>query len=130
MGHLTVAGAATWMLLVVMLADHAALSLDALIRVVYRLLISRRHLLEWSVTSATASRSKDHKAWRTFLDMRPGLAVALLMLVEAFLGRAIQNITLAALWCIAPGVVYAMHLESQNTGSRNPEHHGQINSAT
>jgi len=60
---------------VAFLADSAAVMLDAIVRTVWRLAVSRRHLLEW-VTAEQARRAGAPTLASAFARMAPGVAAA------------------------------------------------------
>ncbi|AFL54802.1 cyclic beta-1,2-glucan synthetase [Sinorhizobium fredii] len=79
--------AGRWLLAVVFLANDAIVALDAVARTFWRLIVSRRHLLEWTsaaqLANAVNSRSPRAAAWRymwpaSALSAAAASAVALL----------------------------------------------------
>jgi cyclic beta-1,2-glucan synthetase len=60
----------------VLLADTAATMIDAVVRTTWRLLVSRRHLLEWMTAAQIGSSARPGLA-EQYLSMLPGLALGL-----------------------------------------------------
>jgi cyclic beta-1,2-glucan synthetase len=101
---------------VALLLDQALLSLDGIVRTAYRLLVSRRNLLEWTTMSQAARRQRGGgpRASRR-LTNSAWLAVLLLAAV-ALVARA--NLPYAApllvLWALAPvGVGWLGRIEAE-----------------
>src|SRR6266446_6779789 len=99
---------AQFALVVVFLAHQAWLMIDAIVRTVYRGLLSRRHLLEW-VTAARAEKSSRHDL-RAFLQlMSPAQAITLAALVMITLTRP-QALPIAlpflVAWAVSPLIAF------------------------
>ena len=91
------------------LADRAWRMGDAIVRTLWRLLVSRRHLLEWT-TAAQAARRPRLDPKDSYRDMAGGLALAVLLLLGApwlAAGGAALAITLALMWMAAPAAAWA-----------------------
>ncbi len=111
-GHLRALGgdfrlAATLSLLnVTFLADQAWLMGDAIARTLWRLFVSRRHLLEWTPAAQTAAAKRlDLQGFA--VRMSGGLALAAIALLLALLlGHGSWSIatTFVTLWLISPAV--------------------------
>ena len=104
-----------------LLADTAANMLDAVIRTVWRLAVSRRHLLEW-VTAARSGGGALPSVLGQYRRMAPGVVLGLGVCEVAWL----VNPTLAPLllpfglvWLAAPGVARLISLP-QDTGPTVP----------
>jgi cyclic beta-1,2-glucan synthetase len=81
-------------LAVVVLPHQAWLSVDAIVRTLWRLAVSRRHLLEWQ-TSARVSRATSGQPIEAWRAMRPSLlAVGLLAVVATALAVTAHDPTL------------------------------------
>ena len=104
--RLSMAGAQV-SLSVTFLAHQAYVMLDAIVRTAFRLLVTRRHLLEW-VTADTASRStRDLTTIAQEMWAAPVIAVGLLILVGAHdAGRLWIAIPVAVMWLLSPVVAY------------------------
>lgn len=87
---------------------QSILLLDAIGRTLYRLLISKRKLLEW-VTSADAERNSQRNEAPVLLGMTSGYILILLFLTVAIFNRnpavQITGIILAVLWACAPFII-------------------------
>src|SRR5437660_1366400 len=99
---------AQFALVIVFLAHQAWLMLDAIARTLHRVLISRRHLLEW-VTAARAEKSSRH-GLRQFLQlMSPAQAITLAALVMITLTRP-QALPIAlpflVAWALSPLIAF------------------------
>ncbi len=88
---------------------QAALMIDAAVRTLHRLYVSKRRLLEW-VSQAEVERSSGAKGAPALVGFEAGAALALLTAATALLGGegvavAAIGVLLAALWLAAPSVV-------------------------
>lgn len=95
-----------------LLADTAATMLDAIVRTAWRLLVSRRHLLEW-MTAAQTSRGARPGLLQHYLSMLPGLALGLAACGFAWaLNPAVWPLPLAfgLVWAVAPALARAISL--------------------
>jgi cellobiose phosphorylase len=103
----------------VFLLHQALLSLDAIGRTLYRLFVSRRHLLEWE-TAATTERRLRGDLKQTLLDMLPAVGVALGLAGLVSLARP-EALTAAVpfvfAWVLAPLVAF---LVSQPLPAKGP----------
>ena len=104
----------------VFLPHQAWISLDAIGRTVYRLLVSRRHLLEWKSASLVEAQTSDpgHSSWRTMRTSVSLVAVAALLIsaddvrriiangqpVATLLPTAVVMWTLVVAWLCAPWI--------------------------
>jgi cyclic beta-1,2-glucan synthetase len=96
---------------IVVLAHQSIVMLDAIARVLVRLLITRRRLLEW----VTADRVENTVAsvWAVTRRMWPAPAVAVAVTAVIALvapERLILAGPILVLWCISPAIVYASGL--------------------
>jgi len=99
---------AQFALVVVFLAHQAWLMIDAIVRTVYRGLLSQRHLLEW-VTAARAEKSSRHDLRRFLQFMWPAEAITLAALVMIILSRQ-RALPIAlpflAAWVLSPLIAF------------------------
>lgn len=96
----------------VLLADTAATMLDAIVRTVWRLRVSRRHLLEW-MTAAQAGRSAQPGLVQHYLSMLPGVALALAASGFALVlnpGAWPLPLGFGLLWLLAPALARTISL--------------------
>ena len=84
-----------------------AFSLDAIARTAFRMLISRRHLLQWT-PSSSADRQSQTSLFTSYETMwiSPMLAIGtFIFLVGCAADRALVDaVPLIALWLFAPGI--------------------------
>ncbi|MGE5090887.1 MAG: GH36-type glycosyl hydrolase domain-containing protein [Bacillota bacterium] len=102
------ASADQFILAVVFLAHQAALSADAISRTLYRMLVSRRHLLEWHAASQVerSSRPLQRIAWRR---LGPSVVVAAVITgLAAWAGTLPAALPLTLCWMAAPAVAHAL----------------------
>ncbi len=96
------------LLTLVMLPHQAQLMLDAMVRALWRMGVTRRGLLEWE-TAADAERrlGDDLAGYARRLGPASAVAIALLVLPSlAHPGRALPSFFLAAIWAAAPFVAW------------------------
>ncbi len=95
-------------LAVIFLPHQAAVSADAIVRTLYRLLVSRKRLLEW-VTASQVERGASklqHSVWRQLL---PAIVIALAALgLAAWHGAQYAALPYALLWIASPVVAEAL----------------------
>jgi cyclic beta-1,2-glucan synthetase len=100
------------------LAYQAWLMGDAIARTLIRLLVTRKHLLEW-VTAAQAKHRVDLRLAGIYARMAGGpiLGVTALAIVAMFGSRhsMIAAVPLVALWVASPGVAYWISLPPERT---------------
>ncbi len=90
----------------ILLADTAANMLDAIARTAWRLLVSRRHLLEW-VTAAHSGGGGPPSLPRQYLRMAPGMATGLGVCALAWIANPASLPLIAPFalaWLAAPAV--------------------------
>lgn len=101
-----------------MLPANAGCAVDAIVRTLWRLVFSKKHLLDW-VTSADAEGSSDHFALSNRI-------AAILMIPGLFVpGWAFVAVALGALFWIGPGWIRDME-ESAKTGGELTEEDRQL----
>lgn len=90
---------------VITLPYHSVMTVDAVIRTLYRLFISKQHLLEW-VSSAEIEQSSKKGQQPLILGMISGLTLSLLFtvisLMQDQLFVRVAGLTLGLLWISAP----------------------------
>ncbi len=92
---------------VTFLAHQAYVMLDAIARTGFRLLVSRRHLLEWVTADAASRSTRDLTAIGQEMWAAPVIAVGLLVLVGAHdAGRLWIAFPVAVMWLLSPVVAY------------------------
>jgi cyclic beta-1,2-glucan synthetase len=101
-------GFSRYVLAFVFLAHEAALVVDAVIRVVVRMSITRKHLLEWTsaehTTFGIGARSPRAFLWRE-MQSSPALALAIIALVAWVRPASMPfAVPLLAMWFLAPEI--------------------------
>ncbi len=103
----------------VLLAHQAWLAGDAVVRTLYRLLVSRRHLLEWTTAAALARGAQDSLG--RYLRLMAGGLVAPAALLVVAVARGPETVLAALapvlLWAMAPVVAT---LASRSTETLEP----------
>lgn len=91
-----------------LLAHHALLMMDAIVRTLYRLLISRRNLLEWVTAADAENRSKhDLPAFLRFMWPVELLVLgAVLLIVFARPGALLPASPFLTAWMLSPFIAY------------------------
>lgn len=99
------------MLVVVFLVDYAAMALDAIVRVIYRRMVSHRLLLEWE-TAADAHRRARSRQWQ-FILSRLWIPAASVFLFVGAASRGTATMVGAApflvLWALFPVAVMVIN---------------------
>jgi cyclic beta-1,2-glucan synthetase len=97
-----------WFLTITFLVSDTVISLDAILRTLWRLFVSRRHLLEWRSAAHTAARVADRNTrsgvWRF---MWPSTAISVLLAIDLALYDRTALLPAAPvllLWFIAPEI--------------------------
>jgi len=101
-------GTAQFALSITMLADQAWLMGDAIVRTLFRLLISRRHLLEW-LTAAQAASSQRLQLRRFVGAMAGAIVLAVIvgvLVIEFQPGVTVLAAPLISLWAISPWLAH------------------------
>jgi cyclic beta-1,2-glucan synthetase len=102
------------------LVHQSWLMLDAIGRTVWRLTVSRQHLLEWESASDAARRLTPDapSVWRR-LWMSPAFAIALgLLVLLNHPGRLVGALPLLVLWSLAPAIAYRTGLPRRRGPAR------------
>jgi len=100
----------TGLLHLVFLADHSWRMLHAIGLTLYRLLISKKHLLQWT-TAAQNQRDSSLTLYRYYWQMSPALLLACTVFGLALWvnpGNWPLVIALLLLWCVAPAMALAL----------------------
>ncbi|MGV8952507.1 MAG: hypothetical protein ACOH2M_15475 [Cypionkella sp.] len=103
---------------IVFLADQAWLMLDAIVRTIYRLRVSRQHLLEW-VTAAQSAAGRRPGVFGQYRTMIGGVVLGLGVLAVAWLinpGAAPLAGVFGLVWALAP--VLAWRISKPDTPQR------------
>ena len=92
------------------LPDKAYMACNAGVTSIYRMLISKKHLLEW-VTAEEAEKNSKNSLKYYYLSMIPNLIISLLfvgivLLADFNLSTLVFILTSCILWIIAPAVMY------------------------
>jgi cyclic beta-1,2-glucan synthetase len=101
-----------WLLLLVFLPHDAAVAADAIARTLVRVVLTRRHLLQWTSAARTseelAAGDTRRFIWRQ-MWIAPVLAVVVLVAVVTFRAQALPGaLPLLVMWFIAPEVAYVL----------------------
>ena len=104
------------------LPDKAYLSLDASIKTIYRLCISKKHFLEWTTSEETEKKvKKDIKSY--YQNMIPNIVLGILGIILLFTLK--QNIfsifvfIISVLWLIAPTIMWYISKEIKSINKIN-----------
>ena len=97
-------------LAIITLPDKAYMSLNAEITSLYRMLISKKHLLEW-VTAEEAEKNQKNSLINYYKNMIPNLitgliGLGLMLIAELDIVVKILLFTFSVLWIIAPLIMY------------------------
>ncbi|MGI6776887.1 MAG: GH36-type glycosyl hydrolase domain-containing protein [Acetivibrionales bacterium] len=96
-------------LLFILMPYRSFISLDAIIRTLYRLSISRRKMLEWQ-TSESVENNIENTLWSYIKTMWAGYVSGILLLIIANKGRWSIVFPIAVLWVASPVVSYYISL--------------------
>jgi cyclic beta-1,2-glucan synthetase len=89
----------------IFLAHQSWLMLDAIVRTLWRLLVSRRRLLEWVTADRFARRRPTARVVLRRMWMAPAVALGVLALVATLApGRLLLALTMIVLWVISPWI--------------------------
>lgn len=98
------------------LTFNAYLMIDAILRTLYRLTISKKNLLEWQ-TAADAEKNAGKKLSDYIKLMWPGSLISIIVLIFAFIksqDSGIFMIPVSFLWFISPVIAWHISLERNN----------------
>lgn len=100
--------AGRWLLAVIYLLHEALISLHAIVVTLWRILVSRRNLLEWTSAAHIAGRTRKGSARvRVWRDMWPASVLALGIAVELMIVRPhafAEPLVLLVAWIVAPEI--------------------------
>ncbi len=94
----------------VFLANQAALMADAILRTLYRLIVSQRNLLEWTTAAQVQALAKPG-IWRSYLQLISAPAIGIILLGVAVTRGVDQWYLLSAvalIWSAAPAFAHLM----------------------
>lgn len=100
--------AGRWLLEIVFMANEAVICLDAIGRALWRLIVSRRKMLEWSTAAHVAATGADTRA-RFWIEMAgaPLLGLAMTTTLAVLAPVALPGaLPLLALWILSPEIAY------------------------
>ncbi|HVI38803.1 MAG TPA: hypothetical protein VM684_21380, partial [Gaiellales bacterium] len=118
-------------LAITFLPHQAWISVDATIRTLWRLLVTRRKLLEWRTASQT-ERMISHGPYTTWRTMWPAVALGVGPLIVAVAGLLLGRVALApglllgaalpvaALWIVSPWIAHAISAPVERRERRLP----------
>ena len=86
---------------IAVLPDKAYTSLNAMIKSIYRMKISKKHLLEWT-TSEDAEKLSKTDLGAYYINMAPNLVIGVLAIVYSFAFSNLIILALGILWLLAP----------------------------
>ena len=95
----------------------AYVSLKAILITLYRILISKKHMLEW-MTSEEAEKVLKDDIVTYYKAMIPNVILGIICLLYFVLKQNIVGILIGVIWTIAPGLMY---LISKNIKQKNPK---------
>ncbi|SDJ07529.1 GH36-type glycosyl hydrolase domain-containing protein [Aliiruegeria lutimaris] len=98
--------AGRWVLEIIFMANEAIVSLDAIARTLWRLMVSRQRMLEWVTAAQIAAASTDSRArfWREMAGA-PILAIAIVTVLFLLAPAAVPGaMPLLLLWGISPEI--------------------------
>jgi cyclic beta-1,2-glucan synthetase len=132
--HDAVTSARQVAVVVTFLAHQAWISADAIVRTLWRMAISRRHLLEWQSAAQVerVTRGNTRDVWRAMWPSVAIAAVALAIAVFEVAGSSIGDewrlaaatLPLAGLWIAAPAVARALNAPAvARRGRLGPDRH-------
>jgi cyclic beta-1,2-glucan synthetase len=103
------------------LAHEAALTTDAIIRVIYRKFVSGKRLLEWQTAAQSERLSKQSlSSYLAFMWSSPAIALVIFALVAVFDPKGlIVAAPFLILWTIAPLLAYRLSLPEVETEQRD-----------
>ncbi len=84
------------------LPDKAYTMLKAICKTIYRMCVSKKHLLEWT-TAEEAEKNSKTDVISYYKNMWPNLVLGILILISSYTSPL--NLILAILWIVTPGVM-------------------------
>ncbi len=110
-------------LMFVFLPHHAYIMADAIIRTLYRVLVSRRNLLEWVTAADVEKKLKSDRAGFV-RRMRPAIYIAVAMIVLVLIIRPANwkyAVALGTVWVFSPIIAYRISRDEDRRVARLPE---------
>jgi cyclic beta-1,2-glucan synthetase len=111
--------AGRWLLAVVFLAQDTVVSLDAIVRTLWRLFVSRRHLLQWTPAAEVEARleqgSSRALAWRDLAAAPLGAAAFSLVIALARPDALAAAAPVLLLWALSPEIALFLGRERKTT---------------
>ena len=86
---------------ILILPDKAYNSLDAMIRSIYRIKVSKKHLLEWT-TSEEAEKKSKNTISSYYTNMFPNIVIGIISIIVSFWLKDFIILILGILWILAP----------------------------
>ena len=93
------------------LPDKAYTMLKAICKTIYRMCVSKKHLLEWT-TAEEAEKNSKTDVISYYKNMWPNLVLGILMLISSYTSQL--NLVLAILWIVTPGVMTWISKKEKN----------------
>jgi cellobiose phosphorylase len=118
-------------LAIAFLPHQAWISVDAIVRTLWRLLVTRRKLLEWRTASQT-ERMISHGAYTTWRTMWPALALGVGPLIVTIAGLLLRGVVpapglllgatlpIATLWIVSPWIAQTISAPTERRERRLP----------
>ncbi len=105
------------------LLQQALMSMDAILRAIYRMTISRRHLLQWTTAEAAQASVKTDLVLIAKQHLKTiGIALALTALFITSAASPLMAIALCLLWAASPvGIWYVSRPRSSSKGAELPQ---------
>ncbi len=109
LSHMIATNTAQVVLRIVFIAHTATVMVDAIVRTLYRLYLSRRNLLEWQV-SGTASRVMRLSPFAYWTSMRWSIAISLAAIAATLMVDGAWPVAalFGAMWTVAPFVAWSL----------------------
>ena len=106
------------LLIISFIPYQAYLMVDAIVRTIYRMAVSKKHRLQWQTAEEaekTTNNSLNSYLKRMWFSIFCGFLVVILALDERFL-ISIINLPLAVLWVMSPYIAYYISLPTKEEG--------------
>ncbi|MFW6084649.1 MAG: cellobiose phosphorylase, partial [Gemmatimonadota bacterium] len=96
-----------WLLALLLLPYEALIALDAIVRTLYRIVVSRRHLLQWKSAAHTSRRVGGPGRVSTWTRLWQGPVVGIAVVLLVAIGRPenlLAAVTFAVVWIVSPPI--------------------------